>query len=107
MGAKRSRQAELAPLDVERQDGVHDRSPPIHMEDLAGNKARFIHAQQHDGVADIFRGAQPTHWGPAALVPGSNRLLDLLRQNAQDTPLNHIRRTEDAPGTDAIDGDPS
>src|SRR5438876_12452415 len=32
----------LSSLDVKRQDGVHERTPAIHMEDLAGNIARFI-----------------------------------------------------------------
>jgi hypothetical protein len=44
LSARDSPQAQLAPLDVERQDRVHDRTPAIHVEDLAGNKARFIHA---------------------------------------------------------------
>ena len=94
----RSACVQLASLEVEWQDRVHDRTPAIHVEDLAGNKTRFLHAEQHYSVADIFRSAQPTHRGPAALVPDSDRLLDLWRQNPQDTALNYVRRTKNAPG---------
>src|SRR2546425_12982631 len=95
----------LSPLYVERQHGVHDRRPTVHVEDLAGNEARFIHAKKHHGVADIFGRGQPAHRGPAALVPGTNCVLNLLRQNAQDAALNHAGRAENAPWADTIDSD--
>src|SRR5712691_1188045 len=68
----------LSSLYFKRKHCVHDRGPTVHMEDLPGNEARFIHAQEHHGVADIGRGAQTAHRGPASLVPGPNRVLDRL-----------------------------
>src|SRR5438132_10471959 len=77
-----SHTSRLSPLYVEREHRVHDRRTTVHVDGLAGNEARFIHAQQHHGVANISRRAQPAHRGPAAFMPGANRVLNLLRQNS-------------------------
>jgi ASPIC/UnbV protein/VCBS repeat protein len=95
----------LSSLYLKRQHCVHDRRPTVHVQDLPGNEARFIHAQEHHGVADISRGAQTSHRGPATLVPGPNRVLDRLRQDTQDASLDHVGRAKDATRADAVDSD--
>src|SRR5438093_5506449 len=48
----------LSSLYFKRKHCVHDRRPTVHVEDLPGNAARVIHAQEHHRVADT-RGASP------------------------------------------------
>jgi hypothetical protein len=45
---------ELALLNVEWTDSIHNRYPTVDVDDLPRDKARFILAQQHDRVADVF-----------------------------------------------------
>src|SRR5438034_7861006 len=96
---------QLALLDFKWEDGVHDGRPAVHVDDLTCNEAGLLHAQERHGVADVFRGPEPSHRRPPALVPGSRGVLDVLRQRAQDTTLDYIGRAEDAAGADAVDGD--
>src|SRR5439155_15334638 len=98
---------QLALLDFKWEDGVHDGRPTVHVDDLTCNEAGLLHAQERHGVADVFRGSEPSHRRPPALVPGSRGLLDVLRQSAQNTTLDYVGGAEDAAGADAVDRDQS
>ncbi|SRR5713101_5399562 len=63
-----------AQLNFEREDGIHDGYPPVHVDGLSGDEAGFAHAQQHDRVPDIAWRADTAHRRPATLVPGSDGL---------------------------------
>src|SRR5437879_9574520 len=96
---------QLALLDFKWEDGVHDGRSTVHVDDLTCNEAGLLHAQERHGVADVFRGSEPSHRRPPALVPSSRGLLDVLRQSAQNTTLDYVRGAEAAAGADAVDRD--
>src|SRR5687767_3305677 len=56
----------LALLNVEREHRVHNRCTAVYVDDLTRNKTRFIHTQQHDGIADVLWRAQAAHRCPPA-----------------------------------------
>src|SRR2546422_6654954 len=63
----------LPSLNIERKYWVHNGCPTIHVERLPGNKARFVHAQQQDSVANICGSAHSSQRCPTALMPAFNR----------------------------------
>src|SRR5437899_12435353 len=96
---------QLALLDFKWAAWYHVCGADVQVNDLTCNEAGLLHAQERHGVADVFRGSEPSHRRPPALVPGSRGLLDVLRQSAQNTTLDYVGGAEDAAGADAVDSD--
>src|SRR6266567_9008142 len=73
----------------------------VHADDLTGDVARVIGAQEGGGGGDVLRNAQPADWAPRG------HLVDHLFAG---WPLRerrgHEHGSDDGPGRDRVDGDP-
>jgi hypothetical protein len=74
----------LDALDGQREDRLHGGSAAINVQQLAGDEARLVSAEEDHGVADIGWHAEAPHGRPAALVPVLDHLEYLGRQPAED-----------------------
>src|SRR5437773_2705138 len=81
----------LPPLDLEREDGVHQRRTAVHRDDLARNPARFLGGEERHSIADVRRRRQPSRGRPSALVPGAAHLLHRGGQAVQDAVFGEPR----------------
>ena len=59
----------LDALDGQRKDRLHHRSAAINVQQLAGDEARLVSAQENHGIADVGWRAEAPHGRPAAFVP--------------------------------------
>jgi hypothetical protein len=59
----------LDALDGQREDRLHRGSAAINVQQLAGDEARLVSAEENHGVADVGWQAEAPHGCPAALVP--------------------------------------
>src|SRR5207302_8864193 len=73
----------LDALDGQREDRIHRGSAAINVQQLAGDKARLVGAEENHGVADVGWHAEAPHGRPAALVPVLDHLEHLGRQTAE------------------------
>src|SRR5436853_7891926 len=73
----------LDALDGQREDRIHRRSAAINVQQLAGDEARLVSAEENHGVADVGWHAEAPHGRPAALVPVLDHLEHLGRQTAE------------------------
>src|SRR6266478_3240380 len=74
----------LDALDGQREDRLHRGSAAINVQQLAGDEARLVSAEENHGVADVGWQAEAPHGRPAALVPVLDHLEHLGRQPAED-----------------------
>src|SRR5437660_1448906 len=74
----------LDALDSQREDRLHRGSAAINVQQLAGDEARLVSAEENHGVADVGWQAEAPHGRPAALVPVLDHLEHLGRQPAED-----------------------
>src|SRR5579862_525570 len=88
----------LDALDGQREDRLHRRSATINVQQLAGDEARLVSAEENHGIADVGWQAEAPHGRPAALVPVLNHLEYLGRQPAEDAVVAGTR-------TDDVDRD--
>ena len=62
----------LDALDGQREDRLHRRSAAINVQQLPGDEARLVGAEENHGVADIGWQAEAPHGRPAALRNARN-----------------------------------
>src|SRR5207248_11758920 len=93
----------LDALDGQREDRLHRRSTAINVQQLAGDEARLVSAEENHGVADVGWQAEAPHGRPAALMPVLDHLEHLGRQPAEDAVVAGAR-TDDVHG-DALLGE--
>src|SRR5438477_9521559 len=74
----------LDALDGQWEDRLHRRSTAINVQQLAGDEARLVSAEENHGVADVGWQAKAPHGRPAALMPVLDHLEHLGRQPAED-----------------------
>src|SRR5438876_313728 len=74
----------LDALDGQGEDRLHRRSTTINVQQLAGDEARLLSAEENHGVADVGWQAEAPHGRPAALMPVLDHLEHLGRQPAED-----------------------
>jgi hypothetical protein len=75
----------LDALDGQREDRLHRGSAAINVQQLAGDEARLVSAEENHGVADVGWQAEAPHGRPPALVPILDHLEHLGRQPAENT----------------------
>src|SRR5512142_882197 len=69
----------LNALYGQREDRFHHGSAAINVQQLAGDEARLVSAEENHGVTDVGWQAEAPHGRPAALVPLLNHLEHLRR----------------------------
>src|SRR5437016_13056855 len=74
----------LDALNGQREDRLHRGSATINVQQLAGDEARLVSAEENYGVADVGWQAEAPHGRPAALVPVLDHLEQLGRQPAEE-----------------------
>src|SRR5689334_19631999 len=75
----------LDALDDQGENRFHRGSSPIYVQQLAGDEACLVCAEENHGVPDVGWKTEAPHGRPAALVPIPNHLEHLRRQTAENT----------------------
>jgi len=74
----------LDALDGQREDRLHGGSTTINVQQLAGDEARLVSAEENHRVADVGWQAKAPQGSPAALVPVFDHLEHLRGQSTED-----------------------
>src|SRR5262245_20160714 len=90
----------LAALDLEWEQRVNQRGPPVGVDELAGDPRGVGRAEQADDVADVARRAHSAHGRPAAPVPLARDVDRGVTEALQHTVVRES-------GADRVDGDPA
>ena len=74
----------LDALDGQREDWLHGGSTTINVQQLAGDEARLVSAEENHRVADVGWPAEAPHGRPAAFVPVLDHLEHVRGQSTED-----------------------